>query len=81
MLAAYEQVLLLIEATDPERSEVMENPISGVWNQAVEGGIKAMTAIEIPELMIPDIPFGIGNGVNGMPGVVFYPEDVIEKIQ
>lgn len=83
MLAGYELLLLLVEATDPEREEFTTEGIGGsVWNEFEDGGkIRRYTCIDCPTLLVPDMEFGIGNGVNGLPGIAFYPENVLEKVR
>ena len=83
MLGAYEQLLILIEVENPARDEYtgFDRAISGsVWNECDEKGIKAYTVLEMPGLIIPDIQFGIGNGISGLPGMAFYPENVFDRI-
>lgn len=82
MLAAYELSLLLVEATDPDREEFTDEAIGGnICNEVTEGGIKRYTCIDCPTLLVPDIKFGIGDGINGLPGIAFYPEDVLVKVR
>jgi len=82
MLGAYEQLLILVEVTDPNRADTTDKAIGGsVWNvMADDGKIKAHTILEMPELLVPDIEFGIGDGISGLPGIAFYPEDVLNKV-
>ena len=83
MLGAYELLLLLVEATDPDREELTDKAIGGaIWNEMAENGkTKRYTCIDCPALLVPDIEFGIGDGVNGLPGIAFYPEHVLEQVK
>ncbi len=82
MLGAYEQLLLIATSTDPNRADTTDKAIGGnLLNEAVDGGkFKAYTILEMPELLVPDIEFGIGDGISGLPGIAFYPENVLNKI-
>ena len=83
MLSAYELLLLLVEASDPDREELADDGIGGsVWNGCREDGkVRRYTCVDCPTLLVPDIEFAIGDGVNGLPGIAFYPEHVFDKVK